>query len=209
MYVKTHYYYYSHFKHEENGVPSIKKLLSPLELDSSATSRRSQTSAFSGFTLSPRINTSRRWVALTVDLITLDEPLAAWNRLRILCELFGGLWWKAVRYEHSVMVKTSEGLSYVYPDLADLMFRTVFLEHAGGVCLCQRMFLYRFSRVRGEHRPCCARQGGSCLLCGPPRGVGTQFSADAYKHFVHYTALPAHACGHHGQTDMRDVHASL
>lgn len=32
-------------------------------------------------------------------------------------------------YEHSVMFKTSEGLSYVYPDLAVLVFRTIFLEH--------------------------------------------------------------------------------
>lgn len=74
MYVKTHYYYYSHFKHEENGVPSIEKLLSPPELDSSATSLISNFNFLRG-SLSPRINTSRRWVALTADLITPDEPL--------------------------------------------------------------------------------------------------------------------------------------
>lgn len=40
-----------------------------------------------------------------------------------------------------VMFKTSERLNYVYPDLAIPALKAAFLEHPGGLSLCQRMFL--------------------------------------------------------------------
>jgi hypothetical protein len=41
------------------------------------------------------------------------------------------------------MLKPSEGLHHVYPDLAIPALKTVFLEHIGGASICQQLSLLR------------------------------------------------------------------
>lgn len=98
--------------------------------------------------------------------------------------------------EYLVMFKTSEGLNYVYPDLAIPALKTAFLEHPGGL-VCARECSSPV-RKRAWLAPVSAagrREAAQLAACSRGHGnVGTHsFLPNAYKHFIHLTALPKHA----------------
>lgn len=97
-----------------------------------------------------------------------------------------------------VMFKTSEGLNYVYPDLAISALKAAFLEHPGGLVSARECS----SRVRKRARldsMCAAggNEGVQLTACSQGHGnVGTHsFLPNTYKHSIHRTALPKHAWG--------------
>lgn len=92
--------------------------------------------------------------------------------------------------------KTSEGLNYVYPDLAIPALEKAFLEHSGGFVSARECS----SQVRkGVWLDSVCAAGGSEAVqleaCSQGYGnVGTHsFLPNAFKHFIHRPALSKHA----------------
>lgn len=94
--------------------------------------------------------------------------------------------------EHLVMFKTSEGLNYVYPDLAIPASKTIFLEHLGGLVFA-REHSYNVSHHRYTLRaddgmaPACL----AALRAGAQGRQNTQFSSKCFTNTSAWRSPPS------------------
>lgn len=110
--------------------------------------------------------------------------------------------------EYLVMFKISEGLTYVYPDLAIAALKTAFLEHPGGL-VSARECSSQVRRRAWLDSACAAggREAAQLTVCSQGQGtVGAYgFLPNTYKPIIHHTASPQTGMGCYDHMNSVDV----
>lgn len=110
--------------------------------------------------------------------------------------------------EYLAMFKISEGLTYVYPDLAIPALETAFLEHPGGLVSARECSSQ--VRRRAWLDSACAdgrREAAQFAACSQGQGpVGAHgFLPNTYKPIIHHTAFPQTGMGCYDHMNSVDV----